>query len=90
MIKYLLKCSLYSQPSKVGKPHFSINMLKFWACDQQGRPCHANSVCFRGKYIVCGDHSIQEVIVQHNCFETTIDRLDNNGKNTVRDDKVRS
>lgn len=32
----------------------------------------------RGKYIVCGDHSIHEVIVQHNCFETIIDRLDNN------------
>jgi len=32
----------------------------------------------RGKYIVCGDHSIQDVIVQHNCFETIIDRLDNN------------
>jgi len=32
----------------------------------------------RGKYIVCGDHSINEVIVEHNCFETIIDRLDNN------------
>jgi len=32
----------------------------------------------RGKYIVCGDHSIQDVIVQHNCFETIVDRLDNN------------
>jgi len=32
----------------------------------------------RGKYIVCGDHSILEVVVEHNCFETIIDRLDNN------------
>lgn len=32
----------------------------------------------RGKYIVCGDHSIKDVIVEHNCFETIIDRLDNN------------
>ena len=38
---------------------------------------------YRGKYIVCGDHSIQDVIVQHNCFETIIDRLDNNGKHRV-------
>jgi len=32
----------------------------------------------RGKYIVCGDHSIKDVIVEHNCFEVIIDRLDNN------------
>jgi len=32
----------------------------------------------RGKYIVCGDHSIEDVIVEHNCFETIIDRLDTN------------
>jgi len=32
----------------------------------------------RGKYIVCGDHSILDVVVEHNCFETIIDRLDNN------------
>ena len=54
--------------------------------DQHSRPCYGNPDCFRGKYIVCGDHSIHEVIVQHNCFETIIDRLDNNGNNAVSND----
>ena len=40
----------------------------------------------RGKYIVCADytmteaHSGQKVVLQHDCFETTVDRLDNNSE----------
>ena len=33
-----------------------------------------------GKYIVCGDAQINGHIFQSNCFETIIDRLDNNSK----------
>lgn len=38
----------------------------------------------RGKYIVCADytmteaHSGKKVVLQHDCFETTVDRLDDN------------
>ena len=40
----------------------------------------------RGKYIVCADytmteaHSGKKVVLQHDCFETTVDRLDNNSE----------
>ena len=33
-----------------------------------------------GKYIVCGEAHKEGHVVQANCFETIIDRLDNNSK----------
>ena len=33
-----------------------------------------------GKYIVCGEAHVEGEVVQSNCFETTINRLDNNSK----------
>ena len=33
-----------------------------------------------GKYIVCGEAHSQGYVIQANCFETVIDRLDNNSK----------
>ena len=33
-----------------------------------------------GKYIVCGDAQVQGQVFQKNCFETTINKLENNGE----------
>ena len=33
-----------------------------------------------GKYIVCGEAHKEGHVVQANCFETVIDRLDNNSE----------
>ena len=33
-----------------------------------------------GKYIVCGDAQIHGQVFQKNCFQTTINKLDNNRK----------
>ena len=33
-----------------------------------------------GKYIVCGEAQINGTVTQANCFETLVDRLDNNSK----------
>ena len=33
-----------------------------------------------GKYIVCAEARLDEDVVQNNCFETIVDRLDNNSK----------
>ena len=38
----------------------------------------------RGKYIVCGDATVHGKVFQSNCFETVIDRLDNNSKYNFR------
>ena len=35
-----------------------------------------------GKYIVCADYSIEGVVVQHNCFETFVERPDTNGRHS--------
>jgi len=32
----------------------------------------------KGKYIVCAEASLDNIVIQNNCFETIVDRLDNN------------
>ena len=33
-----------------------------------------------GKYIVCAEATVDSHIIQTNCFETLVDRLDNNSE----------
>ena len=33
-----------------------------------------------GKYIVCAEARLDDQVIQNNCFETIVDRLDNNSK----------
>jgi len=57
-----------------------IEYIHLYRPDQE----HFLSNLPRGKYIVCADYTTVEeitgkkVVLQHNCFETVVDRLDNN------------
>ena len=34
----------------------------------------------KGKYIVCAEAWLDQIIIQNNCFETLVDRHDDNSK----------
>ena len=59
-----------------------IEYIHLYRPDQE----HFLSNLPRGKYIVCADYTTVEeitgkkVVLQHNCFETVVDRLDNNSE----------
>ena len=52
-----------------------IEYIQLYRLDQE----HFLSNLPMGKYIVCADYSINTIVVQHNCFETIVERLDTNG-----------
>ena len=54
-----------------------IEYIHLYRIDQE----HFLSNLPKGRYIVCADYKIGGVVVQHNCFETYIDRPDTNGEN---------
>lgn len=51
-----------------------IEYIQLYRLDQE----HFLSNLPMGKYIVCADYTVRGVIVQHDCFETIVDRLDTN------------
>jgi len=51
-----------------------IEYIQLYRIDQE----HFLTNLPMGKYIVCADYKVHDVVVQHNCFETIVNRPDTN------------